>query len=124
MKVTDLTWDERVFLAGSLRAMILADGVIDDEEIAWIDRLRDEDRFDEMDRCLDEFAARIEARGASLETGKPAEVYWQLAAEITRPEAQRVILEKMETISRLGGYQSRAEEDFFRRLRQTWKSGG
>ena len=120
MNVMDLTWDERVFFAGSLRAMILADGIIEDEEIFWVDRLRDEDRWADMDRCLDAFTEKVEEHGAEFSAGKPPEVYWQLAKEITRPEAQRFILHHMETVSYRDGYQREAERDFFRRLRETW----
>lgn len=120
MNVTDLTWDERVFFAGSLRAMILADGIIEDEEILWVDRLRDEDRWVDMDRCLDAFTEKVEQRGADFSGGKPSAVYWELAKEITRPEAQRLILHQLETISFREGYQKEAERDFFSRLRETW----
>ena len=120
MELTDLTWNEKIFFAGSLRAMILADGVIDDEEIAGVDKIRDEDRFDDMDRCLDDFNEQLEARGGTLGVHKPPEAYWKLAALITGAEAQEFILRKMEAISLRDGYQKEAEVDFFARLRETW----
>jgi hypothetical protein len=120
MELTDLTRDEKVFFAGSLRAMILADGVVKDEEIAWIDRIRDEDRFEEMDSCLDEFTNQLNSLGAKIDPGKPAPEYWELAARITRPEAQALVIGKLEAISLRDGYQIEAEADFFSRLRETW----
>jgi uncharacterized tellurite resistance protein B-like protein len=120
MDLNSLTHDEKVFFAGSLRAMILADGVIEDAEIAWVDRIRDEDRFEDMDQCLDEFTSRVEALGGSISAGKPPEAYWQLAAQLSRVEAQRSILGAMEQISMRDGYQKKAEVDFFVRLRETW----
>lgn len=123
MNVMDLTREERVFFAGSLRAMIVADGVIEDEEIIWVDRLRDEDRFSDMDRCLDEFRERVESLGAEFTGGKPSEVYWQLAREITRPAVRRLILHRLETIAYRDGYEKEAEADFFTRLRETWGIG-
>lgn len=120
MELTDLTWNEKIFFAGSLRAMILADGVIEDGEIAGVDRIRDEDRFDDMDRCLDEFNEQLEAGGGAIGSHKPSEAYWKLAALITGVEAQKFILQKMEAISLRDGYQKEAEVDFFARLRETW----
>jgi hypothetical protein len=120
MELIDLTRDEKVFFAGSLRAMILADGVIEDEEIARVDKIRDEDRFEDMDSCLDEFSKQIEGLGAAIGPGKPAPAYWELATRMTRPEAQELIIRKLEAISLRDGYQKEAEADFFSRLRESW----
>jgi len=120
MTLADLTHNEKMFFAGSLRAMILADGVIEDEEIAWVDKTRVEDRFEEMDSCLDEFTVQLESRGATGAPGIPAPAYWQLAALITRSEAQQFILGKLEAISLRDGYQKEAETNFFSTLRETW----
>ena len=121
MELTDLTWNEKVFFAGSLRVMIRADGVIEDDEIAWVDKLRDEDRFEDLDSCLDDFAVQMEALGATDDPEEPPRAYWQLAARITRPEAQALILQKMEAISLRNGYQKEPEAILFARLRETWE---
>lgn len=120
MELSSLTWDEKVFFAGSLRAMILADGVVEDDEIAWVDRIRDEDRFDDMDQCLDEFSAKSEEVAGGPESGKPSSAYYTLAESITRSDARELILERLEAISNRDGYQKEAEAAFFTRLREVW----
>jgi hypothetical protein len=120
MELTDLTRNEKVFFAGSLRAMILADGVIEDSEIAWVDKIRDEDRFEDMDSCLDEFTNQLGVLGATTVPGKPAPAYWELAAEITRSDAQALVIGRLEAISLRDGYQKAAEADFLSTLRETW----
>lgn len=123
MELNALTWDEQVFFAGSLRAMILADGVIEDDEIAWVDRIRDEDRFADLDSCLDEFASRIHSLGGG-DIGKPSPAYFKLAKTITRAEARNLILERLEAISLRDGYQKEAETAFFAKLREAWSTSG
>lgn len=120
MELSDLTWDEKVFFAGSLRLMILADGIIEDDEIAWVDRIRDEDRFEEMDRCLDEFVSQMESLGSPMTPGTKPAAYSELAKKITRTDAQHLILKKLEEISLRDGYQIEAETDFFTTLREVW----
>jgi uncharacterized tellurite resistance protein B-like protein len=110
MTVSGLSRDAKVFLAGALRRMILADGVIVDAEIAWVDRLRDEDRFDSLDACLDEFAGRV----------TDDEQFWAFAAEITDPETRTLILGHLEGIAEYDGSLHQAEDRLLRRLRQIW----
>jgi hypothetical protein len=116
----DLSSDEKVFFAGSLRTMILADGIVEDDEIAWVDKIRDEDRFEDMDACLDEFDERIDAIAIPADPLAPLKRFFKLAESITRGEAQALILSRLESISLRDGYQKKAESDFFVTLRETW----
>ena len=110
MTVHDLKKEERVFLAGMLRAMIHVDGVVDDEEISFVDHMRREDRFEDMDDCLDEYDKRME-EGADIRS---------LAAEVTRREARNLILRMLKPLTMRSGYQRDQEQDFFNEIQSVW----
>ena len=48
-----LSLDERVFLAGSIKTMILADGNISSSELSDIDDLFKTEGFEDFDECLE-----------------------------------------------------------------------
>lgn len=110
MKIEDLTMDERVFLAGALKVLVLSDGVVDDEEIQGVDALRDVYHFDDMDECLERFEERVSSD----------EEFDRFAASITRPEARDLILGELDRISLRGGFQDHQEEFFLKNLRALW----
>ena len=112
--IDELYWDEKVFLAGCLKGLILIDGVIDDEEIAGIDAIREEDRFDDLDEALESY--ETEARESESEN-----VLWRKAAGVTRPEAREVILSRLRYIALRDGFTKDAEERFLSKLREIWE---
>ncbi len=80
-EIRDLTHAEKVFFAGCLRGMILADGYAKDEEIAGLDELRDVSHFDDLDVCLEEFESAVQ----------DDQMFWAMAAAIVRPDARELI---------------------------------
>lgn len=111
--IDELYWEEKVFFAGCLKAMILIDCVIDDEEIAGVDAIRDEDRFDDLDEALESYEE--EARDSGDD-----DVLWRKAAGVARPEAREFILSRLRYIALRDGYAKDAEERFLGRLREIW----
>lgn len=110
MTIRELTLDERSFLAGAVKLLLLSDGVIDDEEIAGVDRLRDAYHFEDMDECLERFEERVEGD----------EAFDSFAREITRQEARDFIIEELHELSLKGGYQGHEEHGFIERLKRIW----
>lgn len=108
--IGDLSHAEKVFFAGCLRGMILADGYAKDEEVAGLNQLRDEFEFRDLDECLEEFESTV--RNDSQ--------FWDMAAGITGKEARELILQRIDEISRLDGYKSTNETNFYNRLVETW----
>lgn len=108
--IRELTWEQKVLLAGALRRVIVADGVIVDAEIEWVDILRDEERFDELDQCLEAFASRVSSD----------EDMWKMAEAITDSTVQQLIYDQLATVAERDGSLHRAEEDLLIQLRQIW----
>ena len=112
MTVEDLERPERVFLAGALRGIIHSDGVIEDEEITFVDQLRREDRFSDLDECLEEFDSQVQA-GSTIA---------DLAAEVGRMEARDLIWQKLHAISMRNGNPNEAERSFLDQIKDVWRS--
>lgn len=110
MTIDQLSTDAKLFLAGALRRMVTADGVITDAEIAWIDRLRDEDRFDSMDEFLDAFAEQVHTD----------DEFWAFAKSITDVETRSLILHHLEKVAENDGLVHAAEEHLLSQLRSIW----
>lgn len=110
LRIGDLSRAEKVFFAGCLRGMILADGYAKDEEVAGLNQLRDEFNFRDLDECLEEFESTV----------RNDRHFWDMAAGITRTEARELILQRIDEISRLDGYKSTNETDFYNRLVESW----
>jgi len=108
--ISKLSWNERVFLAGSLKALILADGIVDDSEISEVDKLRDIEHFDDLDDALDEFESEV----------KTDEQYWERAATIRKREAQDIMLDVLREVALAHGYEKEAEDKFISHLEQIW----
>ncbi|WP_455383538.1 hypothetical protein [Salinispira pacifica] len=108
--IGDLSHREKVFFAGCLRGMILADGYAKDEEVAGLNQLRDDFDFSDLDECLDEFERTV----------RNQDQFWDMAAQVTRKEARELILRRLDEISRLDGYKSTNETEFYDRLERSW----
>lgn len=111
MTVQDLLREERIFFAGALRGVIHSDGVIEDDEISFVDQLRREDRFSDLDDCLEAFDARLE-EGSTV---------GDLAAEVTRIEARDLIWQKLHAISMRNGAPNDSEREFLQQIKEAWQ---
>jgi len=83
--VKNLTHEEKVFLAGSIRDLILEDETIAESELDDLDSLSRRIGFDDYEKYLDEFVEKIPDEQA----------FTTAARKIVRPEAQQVILETL-----------------------------
>jgi hypothetical protein len=105
---------ERVFLAGCIRAVMLADGNIQEAELDDLDKIYKRLGFHDYEECLDEFEKK-----APDETGFMAE-----AAAVRNPAAQDLILKTIYELTVQNGPPEHAEQAIFMKLSRLWERRG
>jgi len=103
--------EERVFLAGCIETIIVADSNIEENELENLDRAVKELNFEDFDDCLSEFESQI----------KDSETFFEKAETITKPEVRDAILKILYEFLRSNGIPEKAEGSFFERLRKLWE---
>lgn len=111
--MTDISFmnhEERVFLAGCIETIIVADSNIEENELENLDKTVKELNFKDFDDCLSEFESSI----------KDSETFFEKAETITRPEVKDVILRIIYEFRRSNGIPEKSEESLFERLNKLW----
>ena len=101
-EIEKLSLDERIFLAGCVKTMILADGNVTESELSDID---------DITKHLEEFEKQVTS----------SEDFWELAREITSPKSRDIILKYLDEVSIQDGFPDVAEKKFFNQLVECWK---
>ena len=110
-KISSLSHDEEVFLAGSFKMFILADGNIGEEELEDLDDLYRKLEFQDYEDCLIEFEQTLPDR----------EAFFARAEQITNSESQDLILQALYELSLHSGIPSTTEEEgIFSKLSKIW----
>jgi len=109
--IEKLSFDERVFLAGSIKTMILADGNISGSELTDIDDLQKMEGFDDFDKCLEEFENKVTSN----------EEYWKYAESITNEKTREIIMKYLDEVSLKDGFPDASERNLFNKLVNLWK---
>jgi hypothetical protein len=110
-EVTSLSKGERIFLAGCLKNMILADGAFDEAELNELDVVLEELEFSDYEECLTEFEDLVTDN----------ESFWEMAETVDDRETQELILEVLFDLSIQKGIEESTEKNFLGRLKQTWQ---
>ncbi len=110
-ELSRLSHDEKVFLAGCIRAVMLADGSLQDAELRDLDRIYRKLDFHDYEECLDEFEEKAEDEDAFLKE----------AAKITSPAAQDLILKTVYELTVQNGAPEDAQEGIFMKLTRLWE---
>lgn len=110
--VSSLNANERIFLAGCIKSMMLADGSIEAQELSELDVLRKKLHFEDFDSRLEEFEAGV----------KDEESFGKMAHSIKRPGARTVILDALRALMLHEGFPERPEEHLLARLEAAWKT--
>lgn len=108
--ISFMNYDERVFLAGCIETIIVADSNIEENELENLDRTVKELNFKDFDDCLSEFESSI----------KDSETFFEKAETITKPEVKDAILEILYEFLRSNGIPEKSEESLFKRLSNLW----
>lgn len=106
----NLDHEERVFLAGCIRTIILADGTLQPSELDDLDRIQRRLGFQDYEACLDGFEEKFKDEADFLKEAK----------RVTNPEAQEVILRVAYELSLQSGFRDAAQEGIERKLRDIW----
>ena len=108
--VSPLTNQEKIFLAGCIKSMLLSDGIIDEQEISELDVLINHLHFGDFDQRLEEFEA----------SAKDEDGFWEMAKHIERPETREIILRSLREIMLRTGVPNESEEHLIKRLERAW----
>ena len=113
LDVRKLERKERVFLAGCIKSMILADGRIEDEELLDVDKIVRTYHFDDYESSLLEFEHEVDRE----------EDFESYARDIQRPEARDIILDVLNEVSVQDGYRDRDQDDLMGEIEKLWTTG-
>jgi hypothetical protein len=110
-EISALTTHEKVFLAGCIKNMILADGVFDDSELNELDVLLDELDFTDYEECLMEFENGV----------NDSDSFWEMAETIEDQETHEMILEVLYDLSIQKGLEESTEKNLLSGLKEIWQ---
>ena len=108
--ITKLEHKEKMFLAGCIKTLILADGKITPAETDEINKLYNIEHFDDFETCLNEFEEKI----------KDEESFYNFAEEITNKDTQDIILGQLFTISIEDGVPDSSDTHIINKLKTLW----
>ena len=109
-KIKKLKHEERVFLAGCIRAVTMANGLIEEEELTDIDKIIDKLKFNDYEECLVEFEENIPDK----------EAFYEYAGKIKDKKAQNTILSVVYELNLQEGAPDESEENIFNTLNKIW----
>lgn len=108
----ELTHEDKVFLAGCIQAIMLADGNYPSApELADLDKIYKRLGFDDYESCLEDFDGKIDDEEAFL----------QAAKRVANPAAQDVILRVAYELSLQNGAPNDSQESMEKKLRAIWE---
>ncbi len=111
ISIADLNEQEKIFLAGAIKALLLADGSVEEEQLNDLDRLVSGLGFDDFDEHL----VRYEKIAASDQD------FEFLARNIFHPEAKILIASVLGELATQRGFASPEDDELIARIRDLWK---
>ena len=109
--VTELNEQEKVFLAGAIKAMLLVEGRLERDELDDLDRLIAGLGFDDFDEHLARFETDV----------KSDEDFEYLARNLYHPEAKSLITRVLWDLAIQRGFASPEETSLIKNIRSWWK---
>jgi uncharacterized tellurite resistance protein B-like protein len=106
----EFTDAEKLFLAGCLKSIILADGGVDEQEVDELDVITQGAEFEDFSDYLEKFEAQV----------KDTESFWAMAKGITDDDTQKTILDLLDDMAIQDGFKDRVQTKFLEELRQHW----
>ena len=110
-EMSRLSHEEKVFFAGCIRAVMLADGSIQEAELKDLDKIYRKLDFHDYEECLDEFEDKAPDEDAFLSEAK----------KIANPAAQDLILNTVYELTVQNGAPQDAQEGIFMKLTRLWE---
>jgi len=109
--MANLNEQEKIFLAGAIKGLILADGQPSEVELDDLDRIVDELGFHDFDEHLERFEKDVESD----------EDFEYLARNIFHAEAKSQITRVLWDLALQKGFASPEEEKLIKNIRQWWQ---
>jgi uncharacterized tellurite resistance protein B-like protein len=101
--------NEKMFLAGCIESLMLADGLSSEEEIQGLNEIvRDE--FPDFDERLSEFDKRV----------NNDEDFWEMAKSITDRKSQDIILQVLDGLALQDGIMKNNENRLLDKIKELW----
>ncbi len=107
-----LSHDEKVFLAGCLKSMILSNSQMEESQLEAMERLYKRLGLSDYERYLTEFE----------DTVSGWEDFYARAEHIVRPEARDIILKSTYEVLIQDGLLDESEEGLFKKLSAVWET--
>lgn len=101
----------KIFLAGCMKTMMMADGNISQSELKDIDKLYTQEHFTDFEECLEEFENIVNEE----------KDFWKMAGTITDQAIRDEILGHIYEVSLEDGIASDSETKFYKKLEDFWK---
>lgn len=112
MRISQLDWEEKMFLAGCIKSAIMADGRFGDDELAELEELESDLPFRNFSAALEEFEAIV----------KDSESFWEMAEEIQKQDVQEFILSLLRELSLRDGFPDEHELELIHDLEKIWST--
>ncbi len=110
--LAQLSHFEKVFFAGCIRALILADGSIQEAELKDLDKIYRKLDFHDYEECLDEYEEKY----------PDEESFMKAASQITSSAAQDLILKTVYDLTIQNGAPEDSQEGIFLKLSKLWET--
>lgn len=102
---------ERVFFAGCVKNLIMADRQFDDSELDELENLLENINFPDYEEALEEFENNVH----------DSDSFWEMAENIERTDIQETMLEILYEISIQKGIENPSEEHLIAQLKEIWQ---
>ncbi len=109
--VAELNEQEKIFLAGAMKAIILADGPMDEQALDDLDRIVTELNFSDFDEHLERFESAVKGESD----------FEFLARNIYHPQTKSLMTQILWELSLQKGFASADNEEMIEKIRQWWK---
>ena len=110
-ELQDMTYEEKVFLAGSMKMALLADGILEENELNDLDKICGRLQFDDFEECLEVFE----------KTAKDQEGFFSMAEKIRNPKVQNMTLKLIDELILQGGNTDKSQRSIFEQLQKIWE---
>lgn len=101
---------ERMFLAGCIKNIIMADRQFDDEEMNELDQLLGDMNFSDYEESLEDFESEVQ----------DSDSFWKMAETIDNEDTQDLVLEILYDLSMQNGLAEPAENKLISKLQTIW----
>jgi uncharacterized tellurite resistance protein B-like protein len=105
-----LNEEEKMFIAGCIKQLIMVDGNFEEEELLDLDRITGDLQFDEYEASLEAFEEQI----------VDEESFWEVADHITDTSTQELIITVLYELAIQDGIIEDEEETLIQRLKEHW----